>query len=560
MFGTIRKHQNWLWFIVVAVVIVSFVVYFDPSQRGSRSGGRDGGGLGTINGRAITARQFRDAQQETRLLYFLNFRKWPEQDERASQMGFDLERESYMRLLRVAKAREAGVQVSDATVGDLARRLIGPEVPLDRFAKELLQPNGLTTDDFERFVRHDAEIQQLSAVVGAAGRLVNPVEAEEMYRRDHQELASEAVLFSVSNYMPRVAVSNEALTMWYSNQMARYRTPERVVVSYIEFNRSNFLADADKQFESISNLNMRLEEAYYKAGTNAFKDTNGNILPREKAIAKIREEERDKLSFFFARKKANEVASALYDDASKTPEGQPFRPGLFETVAASNGMKVQVTIPFDIENGPTNLNVGDNFTRTAFSLNASNSPVSFQPLDGEHGYYLIALREHIPGQNQPFFAVQTRVADDYRRSQAFRMMFQEANEAIAQGKSLAEIAAQAKTTVVKLPPISRSTETLTNLPPMVNLRQVRSVLLSLEPGKLSSFNSAPPDGGYIVRVTERLPIDEAKLKTELPKFMAEIRYYKQNDIFNQWFRRQVEKAAVSLPALAPRQNPRGGRS
>lgn len=554
MFGTIRKHQQWLWWIVVVVIIVSFVIYFNPGQSNSGRGG-GGTGLGTINGRVITPQQLRDAQQETRLLYFLNFRNWPEKDERASQMGFDLDREAHLRLLRVAKAQEANVHVADSTVGELARRLIG-EVPLDKFTKELLLPNGLTADDFERFVRHDAEIQQLSAVVGAAGRLVTPAEAEELYRRDHQELAADVAIFNVSNYMSRVATTNGVLTTWYSNQMARYRTPEMVRVSYMEFPRTNFLAEAEKQFETITNLNLRLEEVYYKAGTNAFKDTNGNILPRDKAIAKIKEDERDKLAFFYARKKASEIGSQLYDEAAKTPENQPLRADLFESIARTNNAAVKVTIPFDIEEGPTNLSVGVNFARVAFSLNSSNNPISFQPLDGEDGYFLIALKDTIPGFNQPYEAVRARVEDDYRHAQAFRMMYQEVGDSLTLGKSLPEVAALAKVPVVTLPPISRSTETLTNLHPMLNLRQLRSVMFSLEPGKTSSFLPAPPDGGYVVRVNARIPIDEAKLKTELPKFTAELRYYKQNEIFNQWFRRQAEKAQATLPGLTPRQTPR----
>ena len=41
MIGTIRKHSSWLWFIIIAAVIVSFVFYFSPS---SRMGNGDSGG------------------------------------------------------------------------------------------------------------------------------------------------------------------------------------------------------------------------------------------------------------------------------------------------------------------------------------------------------------------------------------------------------------------------------------------------------------------------------------------------------------------------------------
>jgi hypothetical protein len=54
-----------------------------------------------------------------------------------------------------------------------------------------------------------------------------------------------------------------------------------------------------------------------------------------------------------------------------------------------------------------------------------------------------------------------------------------------------------------------------------------------------------------VYVRSKVPFNETKVREELPKFMAELRYQRQNEIFNQWFRKQVEKA--NLPLNRPRQ-------
>ena len=40
MFGTIRRHQKWLWIAVSTVTIISFVAFFSPQQR--RQGGWTG--------------------------------------------------------------------------------------------------------------------------------------------------------------------------------------------------------------------------------------------------------------------------------------------------------------------------------------------------------------------------------------------------------------------------------------------------------------------------------------------------------------------------------------
>lgn len=541
MFGTIRRHQKWLWFVIIGFMIVGLLWWTDQTT------GRTDGGVGAsgsapqINGKKITQKILADAQNEVRLLYFLNFRKWPEQDqERAQQIGFDLETEAYLRLFRTGKAAEAGVRVSDQAIVDLVHRLLG-DYPIDKFAKEVLEPNRLKLDDFERFVTHDAAIQQLSSVIGAAGRLIPPAEAEAIYHREHQELAGDIVFFHLSNYVSKVVITNGALASWHSNQAARYRVPDKIRVSYVEFAKSNFIAEADKQFATLTNLDLQLRELYYKSGTNSFKDTNGNVLSESAALAQIKEDQHGRLALSYAERKANEFANKLYDKKEQRAEN-------LEIVAREDGLNVQVTMPFDIETGPTNLDVSPKFTEIAFKLNATENPVSFQPIPGENGVYIIALKEMIPGRPQSFDEVRDKVTDDYKRFSAFTLTRNEAtnfiakaSSAMAQGKTFEEVAQQLSLKAETLPPISRSTESLTNLEERLNVRQLKSIMFSLEPGKVSSYIPNPPEGGYVVYVRAKLPFDETKLRQELPKFIAELRYQKQNEIFGQWFRKEIEK-------------------
>src|SRR5262245_10761245 len=54
MFGTIRKHQTWLWVFLVAVMSVSLVAFFTDNPFGDRSSrARGQADLGSINGRPI---------------------------------------------------------------------------------------------------------------------------------------------------------------------------------------------------------------------------------------------------------------------------------------------------------------------------------------------------------------------------------------------------------------------------------------------------------------------------------------------------------------------------
>ena len=75
MFGTIRKHQTWLWIVIITVIIISFVVYFSPYSNLNR--GVRVADFGSINGEKINKSEFAQAQREVFLRYFMMTGKWP---------------------------------------------------------------------------------------------------------------------------------------------------------------------------------------------------------------------------------------------------------------------------------------------------------------------------------------------------------------------------------------------------------------------------------------------------------------------------------------------------
>ena len=96
MFGTIRKHQNWLWIVIITVIIISFVVFFSPDvQLGADR--TVGGESGSINGKPIARDEYQEAYEEAKLSHFMRTggREWPANDE-AAQRG--LERDAVFRV------------------------------------------------------------------------------------------------------------------------------------------------------------------------------------------------------------------------------------------------------------------------------------------------------------------------------------------------------------------------------------------------------------------------------------------------------------------------------
>ena len=124
MFGTIRRHQTWLWAVIITLTIISFVIFFTPTSRSG--GGRHGpGNYGSINGEPLTQDQIDAAERDVTLLYFfMSNGHWP--DAEAKARGFDVERETYQWLLLLQKQEQLGIKVSSETAAQFAREMLTP--------------------------------------------------------------------------------------------------------------------------------------------------------------------------------------------------------------------------------------------------------------------------------------------------------------------------------------------------------------------------------------------------------------------------------------------------
>lgn len=544
MFGTIRKHQTWLWVVIITLTVISFVWFFSPSQGGGQGGG-GGGYYGSIAGDKISALDFRNAQREVALHHFLTTGRWPDEDMRSG--GFDPERETYQWLLLVHKIEQMKVRVGPEEVARIARERIRPFERMGitspaMFVQQVLRPHGLTLDDFERFARHSLGIQELINTVGLPGTLVTPAEADALYQREHQQLATEAVFFSASNYLASVTANPEAVAQFYSNRLAAYRIPERLQLTYVEFPFSNYLSQAETEL-SKTNLSEVVEANYVRLGTNYFAGSTP-----EQAKAKIREQIIEQKARTLARERANEFARPIFDM-------EPMRADNLEKQAQAAGLAVHVTAPFDRENGPEEIDAGPDFTKAAFRLNSEEPFAS--PAMGEHGMFVVAYHRTIPSEIPPLDQIRAKVASDYQQTQAIQMarhaadtFVASATNALAQGKSFPTIAAEAKAAVTQIPPLAISTRAVPELEEQVQLNQYKQIAFSTQPGKLSQATPIP-EGAVAVYVKEKLPLDQAAMKADLPDFLTRVRRARQEEAFNAWFRKEAERALRDTPLNRP---------
>jgi hypothetical protein len=173
---------------------------------------------------------------------------------------------------------------------------------------------------------------------------------------------------------------------------------------------------------------------------------------------------------------------------------------------------------------------------------------------GRNAVYVLAKKSKIPGETQPLDKIVDKVTKDFKNFAAFDMartaglaFYTNLTNGLKLGKTFVELCAAEKVPILELPPFSAATTTLTNVDPRVSLRQLQGIAENLEVGQAGRMSGAQPatEGGYIFYLASRPPIDPAKLKEEMPEFLGRIRVMRQNEAFQQWFRKVADQAKLS---------------
>lgn len=549
MIGTLRKHQTWLWSVIIAAVIVSFVIYFTPSVSRDR-GGVSRGQFGSMHGRPLTRKQFFEAYTESQLAQFLRTGTWPDAGD-ARRTGVDLDRMARERIVLIDRLEALEVEVNDASVAAwVEQNFAHPNQPgsarlmYEALVKQLDRYD-VTEGDLVRYIRHEIGISHLVALAGVAGELVTPREAELHYRRQNERLEAEAVVFSSSNYLASVNLDPEAVAQFYTNRLAAYRIPEKVQVQYVQFDFTNFLSQAEATLSRRTNLTAELDALYAQAGANRFLDTNGQVMPPDAAKARIRDDLLQNESRLAARR-----AAAVF--GNELDKMQPVQAENLATLAAQKELAVTTLAPFSEMEGPRELNVRATFARAAFALNPQE-PIS-PPVVGEDAVYLLALKGRVPSEVPSLDAVRDRVTEEFRREQA-RLLAREAGtnfvtsltNALAAGQSFGDACAAANVTPIPLPKFSASSRNLPDWDRRVNFEQVRATSASLQAGTASNL-LLTADGAMLVYLRTREPVTDAELKDALPTFLADLRQERQFEGFSDWFRHQILETRIDMPS------------
>jgi SurA N-terminal domain len=559
MIGTIRKHSKWLLWLIAGLTIFSFVYFMisGPTRMGGGSSGRAVVDTNLVSGRIygqkVTMDDYERLRRDVNLYFLFNYGVWADQDPNVSPQA--LQQEIYIRLMMYLKAKALGIHVNDEQVAQAAAaelrspqllRALGQSrqsnVPYSVFVNQVLAPHGLTANDFENYVRDDLALNQLQLTYGLPGLLITPQEATVEYMRQYQEMSAQIVFFSASNYLSHVSISPQDVGLYYTNYMANYRVPDRVQVSFVEFYASNYLGQAEKE---LTNLDTQVTSIFTQYGMQVTPDAK----TPDQAKAEIRKELIQRQALGDAAQQAGDFAQVVFNVSNSA--NQPASASDLYSVARQKGLRVQTPAPFSAEYGPEDFAAPAAFTRQAFEL-STNSPLA-EPIPGSDGVYVMALLTNLPSEIPPLDQIHNKVRSDMQLQEA-TIMAQRAGTnfqvklyiQMAVGKNFTAACVALGAEPQMLPPFSLSTQDMPELDGRATLNQVKQAVVSTAPGMASGFIPTD-DGGFLLCVQSRMPIDQAKMATDLPQFTAELRQQRQSQTFNDWYLREANRQLRDTP-------------
>ncbi|HSI11072.1 MAG TPA: peptidyl-prolyl cis-trans isomerase [Chthoniobacter sp.] len=357
----------------------------------------------------------------------------------------------------------------------------------DNFSRGVLGPLGLTTDDFGDLIGDALRLKKIKALLGST---VAPSESDirDAFTRLNQKTEASVVRFKFDDFLAGAQVPDEDLKKRFEERKTTLNTEETRKVKYVAFT-----LPATEKLEGAA---------------------------RGKALSEL-------------QKQAEDFAVAMTNKDAK-----------FDEVAANAKAPVKETPDFTIAKPPEALDASEEIAGSAFKLNLQqpNSDV----LETARGYYILQLTAVTPPRPLTFDEAKGALVETMKRERAQEALNLKATEVrnkieteIKGGKTFAAAAEAVGVKAEEFPAFSPKEPKVEP----ANSGEIMQTASELNEGQLSTAVPTS-DGSVIVYVTKRLPIDEAKLKTDRAQLADALGNAQRTMLFQQWLR--LRRAAAQL--------------
>jgi hypothetical protein len=479
---------------VTILVIISFVVLYNSTQFQKIGAGT----LATIYGRGLAKDDFDRYRRQVGLAQDLGLYDLLQLG--ATQGGVSVESYTVNSLVVDHEAERLGIV---PTQDQIEKELTGLPVlqtnnafdpaKLQALIQNSVTPRGFTDDEIETLIRQDLKLRQLRDLIGTTIP-ASPVQFRQLYTLQNQKMIVSFVNYKLSDFEAQVTITDDDLKKAYDQRKDTLKSDEQRRVDYVEFQ----LTDAQKKL--------------------ADKE-------RVEALQKLAD-------------RAQNFAQDLLVNGAK-----------FDAVAAKYETKVEHTGNFTLDQPAAPLADVSTAAKSAFAL--TDAQPNSDVLQTENAFYVLHLAGVVPSKPLTFDEAKAQLTTELKTEQANNKLSQQAAEnhakietALKAGQTFAQAAEALGLKVVTAPAFSIAE------PPMDETILSRGMVyksVELAQGQTSSFTPSA-DGGFILHMDKRLPIDEAKFAkdkdTQLPMYEQQ----QQEMAFGQWLNDQRDAADYKVKA------------
>ena len=266
MLDRMRRHRGWLkWSL--AIVVVSFVLLYIPSfMNDPTQGAANNAVVANVEGREITAAQFRRAYQQQMQQYRQSYGANID-DRLLKQLGIDqrIVQQMIQEEASLVEAKRLGISASDAEVRERILALPafqenGQFIGDQRYRQLLrMQTPPIRPDEFEDQVRRSIVAEKLeAAVTGWVTVAESDVTAEFKKRNEKVKLA--VVNFPADKFREGATATDAEVAKYFEDHKETYRVGEKRKVRYLTIDQETLRQKATvtgQQIERSYNDNIQ---------------------------------------------------------------------------------------------------------------------------------------------------------------------------------------------------------------------------------------------------------------------------------------------------------------
>jgi len=390
-----------VWYIILGVIVIAFVGFFTPSM-GSRSKQPDQKAMGELYGEPVMSQEYRQAYQNTYLWYVLTSGSMPQITD---EMSVALRKEAWLRIAALRKAEIEKIGAADQEVVQQIQQLPAFRGETGVFDVQVynavLQHLRISSLQAEGILREQIVMQKLM-VRPAQAALISPYELRNAYHLYTDRFVLKTALLPRERIEKEVSVSREEAEALFFEHIEAFRMPAKVRVSYVEWNVSDFLEQAEvPEGAALQVYNQNLEN--YRIET-----TNDLDIAEYQSFEEVEAEITDQIREVVARRVAAEEATALVSEIAPQAEGD--HPD-FSGAAVAAGLTIKKLPAFGVADELLAVDETAPFRQAAFRLQDDIYSSFSDAVVGQDSVYVLSLEKQYPSFLPDFDVVENDVME-----------------------------------------------------------------------------------------------------------------------------------------------------